>query len=43
MVLCILLLVSYFIYQYVEVRWVGKVLKKEPDARNKVPERAGEE
>lgn len=43
MVLCILLLVSYFIYQYVEVRWVGKMLKKEPGARNKVPERAGEE
>lgn len=43
MVLCILLLVSYFIYQYVEVLWVGKMLKKEAGARNKVPERAGEE
>lgn len=41
MSLCASLLVSYFVYQYVEVRWVGKRLRKESLARNGVLEGAG--
>lgn len=40
--LCISTVLAYFIYQYVEVRWVGRKLKKEAEARHKAPERAGE-
>lgn len=41
MALCVSLFVSYFVYQYVEVRWVGKKLRKESSARNGALERAG--
>lgn len=41
MALCASLFVSYFIYQYVEIRWAGKKLSKESSARNGALERAG--
>lgn len=39
--LCVSSVLAYFTYQYVEVRWVGRKLKKESEARNEAPERAG--
>ncbi|WP_455563237.1 acyltransferase family protein [Akkermansia massiliensis] len=40
--LCVSLVISYFLYQHVEVRWVGKKLKKTSATRNEAWERAGE-
>lgn len=40
--LCVSLVIAYFVYQHVEVCWVGKKLKKAPATRNEAWERAGE-
>ena len=40
--LCVSLVNAYFVYQHVEVRQVGKRLKKAPATRNEAWERAGE-
>lgn len=40
--LCISFVLAYFTYQYVEVRWVGRKLKKESEGRPEALERAGE-
>lgn len=40
--LCVSLVIAYFVYQHVEVRQVGKRLKKAPATRNEAWERAGE-
>lgn len=42
MALCASLFLSYFVYQYVEVRWAGKKLGKESAARREAWERARE-
>ena len=40
--LCVSLVIAFFVYQHVEVRWVRKKLKKAPATRNEAWERAGE-
>ena len=40
--LCVSSVPAYFTYQYVEVRWVGRKLKKESEGRPEALERAGE-
>lgn len=40
--LCVSSVLAYFTYQYVEVRWVGRKLKKESEGRPEALERAGE-
>lgn len=42
MTVCVSFFISYFIYQYVEVRWVGRKLKKESEAGNEALKRVGE-
>lgn len=39
--LCVSLVIAYFVYQHVEVRQVGKRLKKAPATRNEAWERQG--